>query len=132
MGPGKKLEDGNLDKDWEVVDRLTIPMSQSPFRIQAPVKLLPSQSLYFGNAETSNRRSQHFTSISKDLVAYAKDHNRCIGFRKSDHNCGYYCQVLFKEDVNFRSRSCSTNKRADKLKELIEICYKNLLHAQKL
>ena len=47
-------------------------------------------------------------------------------------NCGFYLQVLFKEDVNFHLKSCSTNKLAEKLKKLIKICYQNLVHIQEL
>ena len=35
----------------------------------------------------------------------------------------FYLQVLFEEDVDPHSRSCLTNKQADKFKELIEIDY---------
>ncbi len=47
-------------------------------------------------------------------------------------NCGYYPRVSFKEDINPRSRLCSANELAEELKELIEVCCQNFLHAQEL
>ncbi len=47
-------------------------------------------------------------------------------------NCGYHFKVLFKEDVDTRSRSRSANKLAEEVRELMEVCYQNLLHAQEL
>ncbi len=44
-------------------------------------------------------------------------------------NCDYHPRVPFKKDVDPRLRSCSTNKLAKELRELIEVCYQNLLHA---
>ncbi len=44
-------------------------------------------------------------------------------------NYGYYLKVSFKEDVNLHSRSHSANELAEELRELMEICYQNLLHA---
>ena len=47
-------------------------------------------------------------------------------------NCGYHPWVFFKDNVDPYSRSCSTNKLAKKIRELIDICQQNLVHAQKL
>ena len=47
-------------------------------------------------------------------------------------NYGYYPKVFFKENIDPRSRSHLVNKLAEELKELIEVCYQNLLHAQEL
>ena len=47
-------------------------------------------------------------------------------------NYGYYPKVFFKEDVDPCSKSRSANKLAKELKELIEVCCQNLLHAQEL
>ncbi len=47
-------------------------------------------------------------------------------------NYGFHPQVLFKEDIDPRFRSCSTNKLTEELKELIEICCQNLPYAQEL
>ncbi len=40
--------------------------------------------------------------------------------------------VSLKENIDPCSRSYSANKLAEELRELIEVCYSNLLHAQKL
>ena len=55
--------------------------------------------------------------------------NASIGHILFKLNCGYYPKVLFKEDINLRSRSCSADKLAKELRELIEVCYQNLLYA---
>ena len=47
-------------------------------------------------------------------------------------NCGYYPRVFFEENVHPRSRSRSTNKLAEELRELIKVCCQNLLYAQEL
>ena len=47
-------------------------------------------------------------------------------------NCGYYSRVLFEEDIESRSRSCSANKLTKELRKLIKICYKNLFYLQEL
>ncbi len=43
-------------------------------------------------------------------------------------NCSYYPKVSFKKDVDLRLRSRFTNKLAEELKELIKVCYQNLLY----
>ena len=40
--------------------------------------------------------------------------------------------ILFKDDVNPCSRSCSAKKIAQELRDLILICQQNLLHVQEL
>ncbi len=47
-------------------------------------------------------------------------------------NYGYYPKVFFEGDVGLCSISCSANKLAKELRELIEIYYQNLLYAQEL
>ena len=47
-------------------------------------------------------------------------------------NYGYHPQVSFKNNVDLHSKSCSANKLAKKLRELIDICQQNLFYAQKL
>ena len=47
-------------------------------------------------------------------------------------NCGYYSRVSFEEDVDFCLKSCSADKLARELKELIEVCFQNLHHAQEV
>ena len=46
-------------------------------------------------------------------------------------NCRYYLQMLYKNNVNPRSKSKSADKLLAKLKELIIVCKKNLYHVQK-
>ncbi len=43
-------------------------------------------------------------------------------------NYGYHPQVLFEEEINFRSRSCSTNELVKELRKLMENYCQNLLH----
>ncbi len=43
-------------------------------------------------------------------------------------NCGYHSRVSFKEDVDPLSKSRSANKLAEELRELIKVCYQNLVH----
>ncbi len=64
--------------------------------------------------------------------AYNNDKNASTSHTSSELNCGYHLKVSFEEDVDPRSRFRSANKLAKKLRELIEICYQNLLYTQKL
>ncbi len=64
--------------------------------------------------------------------AYNNDKNPSTGHTSFEINCGYYPRVLFKEDVNPYSRSCSADELAEELRELMKVCYYNLLHAQEL
>ncbi len=64
--------------------------------------------------------------------AYNNTKNASIGHSPFELNCGYYSRVSFKEDVDLCSRFCSANKLAEELRELIEVCCQNLLHAQEL
>ncbi len=45
---------------------------------------------------------------------------------------GYYSRISFKEDIDPRLRSCSTNKLAEELRKLMKVCCQNLLHTQEL
>ena len=47
-------------------------------------------------------------------------------------NCGFHPRVFFKDDVDPRSKSHLADKLANELRELMEICQQNLLHAQEL
>ena len=60
--------------------------------------------------------------------AYNNAKNASTGHTMFKFNCGYHLNVLFKEDVNSCFRSCFADKLAEKLRELIEVCYQNLLH----
>ncbi len=64
--------------------------------------------------------------------AYNNVKNASTGHILFKLNYSYHSKVFFKEDVDPRSRSRSANKLADKLKELMEVCCQNLLHAQEL
>lgn len=64
--------------------------------------------------------------------AYNNAKNTSTGSTPFELNYGYYIRVLFKEDVDFYSRSCFANKLAEELKELMEICYHNLLNKWEL
>ena len=47
-------------------------------------------------------------------------------------NCDFYPRVSFEDDVDPHFRSRSADKLAKELKELMNICQQNLLHAQEL
>ncbi len=64
--------------------------------------------------------------------AYNNAKNTSISHILFELNCGYHPRVPFKEDIDPRSRSRSANKLAEKLRELMEVCYQNLFHAQEL
>ena len=64
--------------------------------------------------------------------AYNNAKNVSIGHTPFDLNRGFNPQVFFKNDVDPCSRSRSANKLVKELKELMNICQQNLLHAQEL
>ncbi len=64
--------------------------------------------------------------------AYNISKNASTGHTPFKLNCGYHPKVSFKEDVDPRSRSRSANKLAEELRELMEVCCQNFLHAQEL
>ena len=64
--------------------------------------------------------------------AYNNAKNASTGHMPFKLNCGFHPQVFFKDDVDPHSRSRSADELAKELRELIEICQQNLLHAQKL
>ncbi len=64
--------------------------------------------------------------------AYNNAKNASTGHTPFELNCGYHPRVSFEEDVDPRSRSRSTNELAEELRELMEVCCQNLLHAQEL
>ncbi len=64
--------------------------------------------------------------------AYNNAKNASTGHTPFELNYGYHPRVSFEEDVNPRSRSCSANKLVEELRELMEVCYQNLLYAQEL
>ena len=60
---------------------------------------------------------------------YNNAKNTSTGHTLFELNCSYHPQVSFEEDINPRSESRSTDELANELRELIEICCQNLLHA---
>ncbi len=64
--------------------------------------------------------------------AYNNAKNASTGHIPFTLNYGYHSRVSFEKDVDPRSRSCSANKLAKELRELIKVCCQNLLYTQKL
>ncbi len=58
--------------------------------------------------------------------------NASIGHNLFKLNCNYHLRVSFKEDVVSCSKSRSTNKLVEELRELMKVCYQNLLYTQEL
>ena len=54
--------------------------------------------------------------------AYNNAKNASTGHTLFKLNCGYHLRVSFEKDVDFSSKSRSTNELAEKLRELIEVC----------
>ncbi len=63
---------------------------------------------------------------------YNNTKNASTGHTPFKLDCGYHPKVFFEEDIDFHSKSYSTNKLAEELRELIEVCCQNLLHTQEL
>ncbi len=61
--------------------------------------------------------------------AYNNAKNASTGHTPFELNCGYHLRVSFEEDVDPRLRSRSANELAEELRELMEVCCQNLLHA---
>ncbi len=53
---------------------------------------------------------------------YNNAKNASTGHTPFELNCGYHPRVSFEEDVDPRSRSCSAEELAEKLRELMEVC----------
>lgn len=64
--------------------------------------------------------------------AYNNAKNVSTDYTSFEFNCGYYPKIFFKEDFNPCSRFYSANELAEELRELIEVYFQNLLHAQEL
>ena len=54
--------------------------------------------------------------------AYLNAKNASTGHTPFELNCGFHPGVFFKDNVHPCSRSCSTNKLANELREMINIC----------
>ena len=63
---------------------------------------------------------------------YNNAKNASIVHTSLELNYGYHPRVFFKEDIDFYLIVCSTNKLAEKLRELMEVCCQNLLYTQEL
>ena len=64
--------------------------------------------------------------------AYNNTTNASTSYTSFKLNCSFYPRFFFEDNINSRSRSCSADELAKKLRELIDICHQNLLHAQEL
>ena len=60
--------------------------------------------------------------------AYNNTKNTSTGHISFEPNCGYHFKVLFKENIDLRSRSYFADKLIEELRELIDVCCQNLLH----
>ena len=65
-------------------------------------------------------------------LAYNNTKNTSTGYTPFELNCGFHPRVSYKEDVDPRSRSKTTDQLATGLQTLISMCRKNLQHAQEL
>ncbi len=54
---------------------------------------------------------------------YNTANNTNISYTLFKHNYEYHFRVLFEDETDLRSRSCSANKLAKQLKKLMEIYY---------
>ncbi len=64
--------------------------------------------------------------------AYNNAKNASTGHTPFELNCGYHPRLSFEEDIDPHSRFRSANKLVKELRELMEVCCQNLLHAQEL
>ena len=65
-------------------------------------------------------------------LAYNNGKNASTGHTPFELNCDFNSRVFFKDDVDSCSKSCSADELAKELRELMNICQQNLLHAQEL
>ncbi len=70
--------------------------------------------------------------MPKAEFAYNNIKDANTGYIIFELNYKYHPRVFFGDETNSYSRSYSANKLGDKLRELIEICYQNLLNIYKL
>ncbi len=61
--------------------------------------------------------------------AYNNAKNASTGHIPFELNCAYDLRVSFKEDVDPCLRSRSANELVEELRELMKVCYQNLLYA---
>ena len=67
-----------------------------------------------------------------DEFAYNNAKNASTGHIPFKLNNGYYLRILYKEKVDSRSKSKSTNKLSAELRKLMIVYQENLHHAQEL
>ncbi len=70
--------------------------------------------------------------LSMAEFAYNNAKNASTAHTPFGLNCGNHSRVFFEKDMDSRSRSRFTDKLAEELRELIEVCCQNLLYAQEL
>ena len=63
---------------------------------------------------------------------YNNAKNASISHMPFELNCGYHTRILYKEEVDFRSKSKSADELSAELRELIIVCRENLHHVQEL
>ena len=62
--------------------------------------------------------------------AYNNAKNASFGHTAFKLNCGYHCQMSYKNNVDPHSKSKSADKLSMKLRELMIVCRENLHYAQ--
>lgn len=65
-------------------------------------------------------------------LVYNNVKNVSTGYTSFELNYSNYLYVFFVDEVDTSLTSCSINKLAKELKEVISICQQNLFYAQKL
>lgn len=70
--------------------------------------------------------------LSMAKFAYNNTKNASIGYTPFELNCGYYPRISFEKDIDPRSRSKTVDELSAELRELMTVCRKNFLNAQKL
>ena len=64
--------------------------------------------------------------------AYNNSKNASTGHTSFELNCGYYPQMLYKEEVDPYCQFKSVDKLSEELRELIIVCHQNLYYAPEL
>ena len=67
--------------------------------------------------------------LSMAEFAYNNARNASFGHTPFELNCGYHPRMLYKKNVDLRSKSKSVDKLSTELRELIIVCRENLHHA---
>ena len=64
--------------------------------------------------------------------AYNNAKNTSTGHTPFELNYGYYPRILYKDNIDLRSKSKLVDNLSAELRKLMIVCRKNLHHAQKL